>query len=395
MTDFMQAAANGFAMGQTIIDTKNKRTLASLMQQAYEGPREARGGLLAQMAGVGGVGAVNDARKALGAADDDLHTELVRQAQMFVSLPAEQRAQMYPQMADTARKLNFPVPQGGWDDAYLPGIEKLASFAGGGQSAGLGEFRALTSGLSPEDAENARRIKLGLAPRAVTGAAKSVTLEDENGVPRTFTFDPTTRSYTPSGLVGRQKEVEAGAIENAKIGAQIGNAGRITAIEADRAGAVETAKTRAQQAGEKTERDRSNASAYRVYEQGLKGLTGGLDAAETGPIIGRLPALTANQQVAQGGVDAMAPILKQMFRSAGEGTFTDKDQELLLSMLPTRKDLPEARKAKLANIDNIVRAKLGLAPAGLQAPSKQIKRRGTLNGRKVVQYTDGSIEYAD
>ena len=58
-------------------------------------------------------------------------------------------------------------------------------------------------------------------------------------------------------------------------------------------------------------------------------------------------------------VAAMAPILKQLFRGAGEGTFTDKDQELLVAMLPTRKDTPEARVIKVQNIDAIVRAKLG------------------------------------
>jgi hypothetical protein len=56
----------------------------------------------------------------------------------------------------------------------------------------------------------------------------------------------------------------------------------------------------------------------------------------------------------------MAPVLKQIFRVAGEGTFTDKDQALLLEMVPTRKDSPEARAIKTQNIDNIIRAKLGM-----------------------------------
>jgi hypothetical protein len=60
----------------------------------------------------------------------------------------------------------------------------------------------------------------------------------------------------------------------------------------------------------------------------------------------------------------MAPVLKQLFRAAGEGVFTDKDQELLIQMIPTRETNPEARKAMLDNIDAIVRAKLGKGAAG-------------------------------
>jgi hypothetical protein len=108
---------------------------------------------------------------------------------------------------------------------------------------------------------------------------------------------------------------------------------------------------------------KQNQRAYDVYSTGVKGLLKGLSGANTGPIAGRMPAVTANQQVAEGSVAAMAPVLKQLFRGSGEGTFTDKDQELLMEMLPTRKDEPEARAAKLANIDAIVRAKLGLSPA--------------------------------
>jgi hypothetical protein len=100
------------------------------------------------------------------------------------------------------------------------------------------------------------------------------------------------------------------------------------------------------------------------YEEAKNGLLSGLSGSETGPIVGRLPAFTAAQQTAQGGVAAMAPALKQIFRVAGEGTFTDRDQALLMDMVPTRADRPEAAKAKIQNIDNIVRAKLGKPPVG-------------------------------
>jgi hypothetical protein len=67
----------------------------------------------------------------------------------------------------------------------------------------------------------------------------------------------------------------------------------------------------------------------------------------------------------------MAPVLKQLFRVAGEGVFTDRDQALLLQMIPTRTTRPEARAAQIENIDKIVKAKLGMNPGmvGSEEPS--------------------------
>ena len=115
-------------------------------------------------------------------------------------------------------------------------------------------------------------------------------------------------------------------------------------------------------------------SAMELYETAKEGLISGLGGSETGSIVGRLPAITAKQQIAKGSVAAMAPVLKQIFRTAGEGVFTDRDQQLLLDMIPTRTELPEARTAMIANIDAIVKAKIksGMrqaSPDGSSQPS--------------------------
>jgi hypothetical protein len=104
----------------------------------------------------------------------------------------------------------------------------------------------------------------------------------------------------------------------------------------------------------------ANTQTWDMYRTARAGLLGGLEGTSTGPVAGRMPAITSAQQTADGGVSAMAPVLKQLFRIAGEGTFTDRDQALLLMMVPSRTDLPDARDAKIANIDRIVRAKLGV-----------------------------------
>lgn len=119
--------------------------------------------------------------------------------------------------------------------------------------------------------------------------------------------------------------------------------------------AVQTVKTESALKKEK----RSDDKAFAIYESALSGLFDSLQGTITGPVLGFLPALSANQQIADGAVAAMGPVLKGVFRSAGEGTFTDKDQELLQAMLPDRNTAPEARAAQIATVDAIVRSKMG------------------------------------
>ena len=139
-----------------------------------------------------------------------------------------------------------------------------------------------------------------------------------------------------------------------------------------------TPKQQAEQAAKDAERNKEVSRTLNTYVQARHGLLSGLAGASSGALVGRLPAFTGNQQVAEGGVAAMAPVLKQLFRVAGEGTFTDKDQELLLNMVPTRADAPAARKAKIENIDRIVAAKLGMdVPAYTpKAPKADTKAGG-------------------
>ncbi len=104
--------------------------------------------------------------------------------------------------------------------------------------------------------------------------------------------------------------------------------------------------------------NKSNSAAFNVYETSINNLTEALSDTATGPVLGFIPSVTANQQIADGAVAMMGQTLKQVFRSAGEGTFTDADQKALLGLAPTRTDLPAARVAKIKMIDSIVRAKL-------------------------------------
>ncbi len=142
--------------------------------------------------------------------------------------------------------------------------------------------------------------------------------------------------------------------------------------EATAAGQIRRAQAQATADVEQEKIQRQNEQAYNAYRSAMLSLEQAMEETETGPIAGLLPAFTAAQQTAEGAVAAMAPILKQLFRSAGEGTFTDRDQDLLLDMVPKRTDHPEARRAKIAIINQIVADKLGIPKAGSQPPAPAV-----------------------
>lgn len=130
---------------------------------------------------------------------------------------------------------------------------------------------------------------------------------------------------------------------------------------------------------------RKNGIAYNVYQTGMGNLLKSLGDTTTGPITGRIPAITASAQIAEGARATMAPVLKQMFREAGEGTFTEGDQKLLMDMLPGRNDHPEAAKAKIKMIDDIVAQKLGSATTS-QPPQQGSAAQGVYQQGQIIEH---------
>ena len=214
-------------------------------------------------------------------------------------------------------------------------------------------------------------MALGLIPKSgtVTGAERIAT-------------DPTL-SADVAGLEG----LKAAKKETGKLTAQLKLKPE---VEAAVVSAVAQAKADAGIADE----GRSNEKAFAVYEAAVSGLTTALSGTITGPGVGYLPALTSNAQLANASVAMMAPVLKQIFRAAGEGSFSDGDQKLLIGMIPTRDTLPEARVAALAAIDAIVRAKIGSPSAPQQAASGKGEGKIMIdaNGNRARVFPDGSFE---
>jgi hypothetical protein len=254
---------------------------------------------------------------------------------------------------DPQERLNFArglMSQAGYEGIIRPGDESIdkinraiaardSFIKSPDLSAGEREFDMLTEGLSERDKEIARRIKLGLAPRAVGSASQTIAETGRTGAV----------AASEAEIAGAKKE--AGLTAELKLKPEIEKA-------------VATSVASAKADADAIANQKSDDAAFNLYQTAFSGLSSALGQTATGPFFGLIPAFTSKQQIADGAIAAVAPILKQMFRAAGEGTFTDSDQKILLDMIPTRKDKPDAREAKLLNIDAIVRSKLKQAEGG-------------------------------
>lgn len=182
----------------------------------------------------------------------------------------------------------------------------------------------------------------------------------------------------------------AGAAEEAKLFARLQMQPQVDA-------AVARAKAEAEQGVKRAGEQRGNDVAYQTYTSAMNHLASAMGETVTGPGVGYLPAITTNAQIAEGAVSVMAPILKSMFRTAGEGTFTDRDQELLMNMLPTRNDTAEARAAKIQAIDAVVQMKLGQGRAAPGGATPQVNAKGwrlmrDAQGNRAYVGPNGEIE---
>ncbi len=274
-------------------------------------------------------------RQQLGIGQDE--TQVALQKSQLLSnaidavakLPADQRFQTVNQLRPELQQFGIDLPELGPEQltdselarhkAALTGFAQDPRAAIAQLTAGQREFQGLTQGLSPEEQLQARKVKLGLEPRAAIAAS------------------------------------EFGDREAAKLEAQKGR-------KADIAAEVKQAQEEAKVEVEQRFQTEENQRTFEVFNLALDNLTQSLGGTSlTGPIAGRLPASTTASQIADAAKAVMLPTLKQIFRQAGEGTFTDSDQRALEALLPRREQTKEAQLATIDAIDKIVRAKLGIA----------------------------------
>lgn len=174
---------------------------------------------------------------------------------------------------------------------------------------------------------------------------------------------------------------QKGKLVQAEVAGQKVTTESVAGSQAQIKGATERATLETRSDVKTGEQAVKNARALSVYDQGISNLLAAFDKAATGPGLGLIPAMGEDARILEGARSVMSPILKSIFREAGEGTFAKDDREQLESMLPTRSDTPEVARAKVQFIDSVVRSKLGVpgepsaVPPGAAESSAQPVRR--------------------
>ena len=293
--------------------------------------------------------------------NDQKNLDFVRSALRIQSLPDDQKLQALRENRQTiinndgdtsdtdagiklAEAGDFETLNQGLDNIVASGVRQGIIPQSGGQiSAEQQTFENLIKDFSPEDKTKARRRKAGLDARAVGSAVQTIA---ETGTAAT---------------IADVETVLASAKETGKLTAQL-------KLKPEVEAAVIMATGQAKLEVDKIGKNRSNKKALDVYTGAMSNLTKALDNTITGPFIGLTPGLTANAQIADGAIAMMLPLMKDVFRGAGEGTFTEGDQKILTDLIPTRSTLPEARIAQLKMIDTIIRSKLSAEPTVSDQP---------------------------
>lgn len=238
---------------------------------------------------------------------------------------------------------------------YDKAIESAISQTGN-TPAGLQEFATLISGLSAEEQENAKRIKLGLVPRAVGKADHVVNVGD---VPHMVSYDSQGNpSMSPITLsTGEQVTPESVADS------------RGTVASGKKAGELAQ-----QQSAELASQARTVQSSLPLYDQAIAALDAG---ANSGPIINRLtPTIEAETLKLE---NLKSELGLKLIAGANFGQLNASELELALSTVipdlpaPQLRDWLAAKKvAQQKMADQLEDAAIFLGTPG-NTPAKYMK----------------------
>jgi hypothetical protein len=212
----------GFRDGE---ERKQRNTLAQLTGDYYAAPSQNG---LAAIARAGGdpSQSANYGMKM----EDREQAEIGQMAAVLANADPARRPEIYAQMQGRiqpfAQKRGLPLPSV-WNESILPEVQKIAQVWGAGSSgipAQVQAFNAFTQGLSPEDQAKARRIELGLDPRASSGLPFGFTeVMDADGRIRLVATDKRTGAGVDVQPGGAPAPTQGGAlVDGVEIAGQYG-----------------------------------------------------------------------------------------------------------------------------------------------------------------------------
>lgn len=211
----------------------------------------------------------------------------------------------------------------------------------------------------------------------------------------------------PSAFVSRRPEDEAAAVAQAKGGVELGLLPAELALRSNaavnQAVGIEAGKTALEKAA-------AAPATIATLQNSLDSIDALLADPDLGDIVGigslnplnRVPGTKARGLIARADQIAGQSFLAAFNQLKGGGAITEREGQAATQAIARLDRSQSAADYKQALTDLRTAIKPGLTRAQQQATGGQaapagrsVTRRGTLNGRKVVQYSDGTTEYAD
>ncbi|MBH1836350.1 hypothetical protein I5T88_10755 [Stenotrophomonas maltophilia] len=196
--NFLASLSAGNQFGQQIKAQRDQQQLNRLAQLSYEAPQEQRQSLLGQMAALS-PRAAQQQEQAFASADERRNTTMVNMAKLLTAMPPEARESLYNnRMLPELQKMGVSgAPR--WSPETEAVIMKSANDlymagTGGQMPTDVRSFQMMTSGLSPEDKERARRVQLGLEGRASNAGYGFFEFQGADGLKRMGRNNPRTGS---------------------------------------------------------------------------------------------------------------------------------------------------------------------------------------------------------
>ncbi|MHC1678440.1 D-Ala-D-Ala carboxypeptidase family metallohydrolase [Stenotrophomonas maltophilia] len=196
--NFLASLGAGYNFGSQIKERQDSNRLNQLAQLAYSATPEQQQGLLGQMAAIS-PRAAQQQEQAFASADERRNTTMVNMAKLLTAMPPEARESLYNnRMLPELQKMGVSgAPR--WSPETEAVIMKSANDlymagTGGQMPTDVRSFQMMTSGLSPEDKERARRVQLGLEGRASNAGYGFFELQGADGLKRMGRNNPRTGS---------------------------------------------------------------------------------------------------------------------------------------------------------------------------------------------------------
>lgn len=174
-----------------------------------------------------------------------------------------------------------------------------------------------------------------------------------------------------------------------------------TQADIEKARGVEQAKSEQERASNeraKTAQLNNVDRGLSRIDSALKGLTGKF--VDTGPIDGRLMIATPEGQELEAAVGAIQNDMLALTRVPGIGSQSDLEAKIANLKYPSIYNHPSVNAANVQQLRAFMtdlRQQITGQGGSQQAQNagRTVVRTGTSNGRKVIQYSDGSIEYGN